>query len=115
MKKAISLFCLLSLLFGCGKHEENISKEEQLNKIISENNYLVVDVRTKEEYDEGHVIDAILLPYDEIDDPDLDISKTILVYCRSGRRSAIAANKLRELGYEVFDMGAYESVPFEKE
>ena len=64
---------------------------------------IILDVREQNEYDEGHIANAILLPYTEIEDkaekvlPDKEA--LILVYCRSGRRSKIAAESLAELGY----------------
>lgn len=111
MKRTIALLLATFLLVGC-----NNSSETKLQRIIDEGNYVIVDVRTKEEYDGGHAVDAESIPYDEIDENvDLDESKTILVYCQSGRRSAIAAESLKKLGYDVYDMGAYDSVPLEKE
>ena len=73
--------------------------------------YTVLDVRTQQEYDEAHIEGAALLPYDLIDEasaasviPNKD--ETVLAYCRSGRRSAIAAQALAELGYtNVYDFG----------
>jgi rhodanese-related sulfurtransferase len=66
--------------------------------------YVIVDVRTKEEYDEGHVPGAVLLPLDDIDAasaasvlPDKNVM--LLVYCRSGRRSKLASEQLLALGY----------------
>ena len=104
MKKILILLMFLILLLGC-------SKEKTLDDILKENNYIVVDVRTKEEFDSGHVLDAINIPYDEINkDINLDKDKTILVYCRSGQRSKIAYNSLKELGYDVYDLGAYDSI-----
>ena len=69
----------------------------------SESGYIIIDARTQEEYDEGHIPGAILIPEYEIADraekelPDKD--QLILVYCRSGRRSKIAAEELVKLGY----------------
>jgi len=115
MKKLGIFFCMmLFLVCGCGKETQD--KQDRLDQILSENNYVIVDVRTKEEYETGHVVDALNLPYDEIDETvSLDKTKTILVYCRSGKRSSIAYQTLKELGYEVFDLGAYDALTFEKE
>ena len=69
----------------------------------SERGYMIIDARTQEEYDQGHIPGAILIPEYEIADraekelPDKD--QLILVYCRSGRRSKIAAEELVNLGY----------------
>ena len=105
---------LLLIMTGCSKKEEESLKT--LEDVLKENNYIVIDVRTKEEYDTGHVKDSLNIPYDEIEESiDLDKSKPILVYCRSGKRSSIAYQTLTSLGYEVFDLGAYDTVPLEKE
>lgn len=71
---------------------------------------LVLDVRTKEEYDGGHIRDAVLLPVDEIkekaDSVLTDKNQTIIVYCRSGARSKNATEQLIGMGYaEVYDLG----------
>lgn len=70
----------------------------------------VVDVRTLQEYKEGHVPSAINIPNEEIQDtePELlnDKDATLLVYCRSGRRSKDASDKLVKMGYKnVYDFG----------
>lgn len=107
----ILLICLN--ITGC---QSSPSKEEKLEKIIEENNYTIVDVRTKEEYEESHLKGAINIPYDQIDENiELDKDKTILVYCKSGRRSHIAYTTLKDLNYEVFDLGAFNSINLEKE
>lgn len=112
MRKIFILFVFTLLLTGCGNMDKKIS---ELDKIIADNNYIVVDVRTKDEYQEGHVKDSINIPYDEIDSNiSLDKSKTILVYCRSGVRSKKAKSSLISLGYQVYDMGSFSNVPFEK-
>ena len=113
MKKLILLIILSFMLVGCMEMEK---KTSELDLIISKNNYIVIDVRTKEEYDTGHVKGSINIPYDEITgDTELDKDKTILLYCRSGSRSSKAYTVLKEAGYDVYDMGAYQSVTLEKE
>ena len=100
------------ILCGCQSKkdisEDNIS---QLETIISENNYIIVDVRSEEEYEVSHVKDAINIEYTLIDDSiELDKEKDILVYCASGRRSNIAATKLSSMGYKVYDLGGLKSI-----
>ena len=82
---------------------EQITQEEA-KRIMDENGEAVIlDTREQEEFDAGHIPGAILIPYTEIDNkaeeviPDKD--SLILVYCRSGRRSKIAAESLVKLGY----------------
>lgn len=121
MKRLLVTLCLLTLLCGCDSNSKDDfttldKKEKTLEQVMKENNYIIVDVRTKEEYDEGHVVSSINLPYDEIDENiSLDKEKTIIVYCRSGNRSGIAYNILTELGYDVLDLGAYDSIELKKE
>lgn len=124
MKKILIYFLLIVLsftLYGCSSNNEevtddNISIEDKMNNIIKTNNYIIVDVRTEDEYNEGHVVDSINISYDQIDENiNLDKTKTIMVYCRSGNRSSIAYNTLVGLGYDVLDLGAYESINLEKE
>ena len=77
-----------------------------------------MDVRTKAEYDGGHIANAVLVPNETIADtspPELpDKTATLLIYCRSGRRSRDAAEKLLALGYEnVYDFGGINDWPYE--
>lgn len=83
----------------------------ELSRLLSDpkSGIRLVDVRTAEEYADGHIPGAELLPYDEIEARfmDSDKDRPIVVYCRSGRRSSIAANDLRKMGYtNVSDFGA---------
>ncbi|MEA5002278.1 MAG: rhodanese-like domain-containing protein [Christensenella sp.] len=80
-----------------------ITAQELKQKLDDNTNFLLVDVRTPGEYDEGHIPGAILLPVDIIDDgctallPDL--AAEIVLYCRSGMRSKKALKKLSAIGY----------------
>ncbi len=82
---------------------EQISGEEAKRLMDTETDYIIIDARTEEEFDEGHIEGAILISEYEIGEraekelPDKD--QLILVYCRSGRRSKIAAQALADLGY----------------
>lgn len=84
----------------------DISVSEAKTRVDSEE-YFILDVRTEEEYDAGHIADSVLIPHTELstrlDEVPKDIS--ILVYCRSGQRSAIASQELVDNGYsEVYNM-----------
>ena len=112
MKKILITIILCLTLCGCSSTEEELD----LETVMKENEYIIVDVRTKEEYEEAHLVDAINIPYDEIDkDTDLDKDKVILVYCRSGNRSGIAYDTLTDLGYTVYDLGAFAEIDLPKE
>ena len=109
--KCFALMLLaLTLPFGCvgcsdggSTTYEQISGAEAKALMDSESGYIIIDARTQEEYDQGHIPGAILIPEYEIADRAekelLDKDQLILVYCRSGRRSKIAAEELVKLGY----------------
>ena len=95
---------------GENKMFQQISQDEAKRIIDLKEEYILIDVREQEEYNEGHIKGAILIPYTEIESkvPEMlpDKNKRILVYCRSGRRSKIAAQMLAELGYtNVLEFG----------
>ncbi len=94
-----------------------ITAEQAKERIDSGDDLIILDVRTQEEYDAGHVEGALLLPNETISDvrPDLlpDLDQEILIYCRSGNRSAQAANKLVDMGYTaVYDFGGVVDWPY---
>lgn len=109
MKKTILIFISLILLCGCSQ-----KKDINIKDIMENNEYIIIDVRTKEEYDKDHIIGAINIPYTEIKG-EMDKEKTIFVYCQSGTRSQIAATKLKNLGYTVYDLGAFAQIDLPKE
>ena len=80
-----------------------ITQAEAKALMDSEKNYIILDVRTEEEFADGHIAGAILIPDDEIEEKAAGIltdkNQLILVYCRSGRRSKNAASSLAALGY----------------
>lgn len=99
---------LISLLVGCndGNNKnvyEQITPDEAKALMDSEDGYIILDVRTPEEFAAGHIAGAILIPDYEIGEKAesilTDKEQLILVYCRSGRRSKNAANELATLGY----------------
>ena len=92
---------------------------EEAKKIMDLNEeHIILDTREQDEFDEGHIQGAILIPYTEIENkaeemlPDKDAQ--ILVYCRSGRRSKIASESLAKLGYtDVKEFGGIIDWPYE--
>ena len=128
MKKLIFLLLAVMLLTACGQDKENdqeavyvnITAEEAKQIMDSEEGYIILDVRTQEEYDEGHIPGAIVISHKEIaekaEDVLTDKDQLILVYCRSGRRSKIAAEALVELGYtNIKEFGGIIDWPYETE
>ena len=124
MKKILLVLFIFLMLCGCSSYEKkpvtvqslpNVDVDE-IAIIIESGNYILLDVRTKEEYDESHLKGAINIPYDEIDEnTNLDKTKKIMVYCKSGTRSNKAFNTLISLGYDAYDMGAFENINLPKE
>ena len=115
--KKILILILCIIICGCENSKQNpISINKEIEAVMKENNYIIVDVRTKEEYELSHVVDSINVPVDNIDENiELDKSKTILVYCQSGNRSNRAYNILNNLGYDVYDLGAFNNLDLPKE
>lgn len=111
MKKICGFILLCLCLCGCGQ-----SKMEKYKQIMAENKYVIVDVRTNTEYNQGHLVDAINIPHDEIDE-NIDIDKDIVVfvYCKSGNRSKYAYEILTNLGYTTYDLGSFETIDLPKE
>ena len=128
MKKLVFLLLAVMLLTACGQDKENnqgavyvnITAEEAKRIMDSEEGYIILDVRTQEEYDEGHIPGAIVISHEEIEEKAEDVltdkDQLILVYCRSGRRSKIAAEALVELGYtNIKEFGGIIDWPYEVE
>ena len=128
-----SLFAGLTalLLSGCGAArskpepaESTPSKAayhrinaEEAYKMMTSRQVVVVDVRTRAEYDGGHIENALLVPNESIGNemPEAlpDKGATLLIYCRSGRRSKEAAEKLLKQGYRnVYDFGGVIDWPY---
>ena len=131
MRKWMVYLLLAVLLTACGTGEKtneetkamayvNITAEEAKKIMDTQEGYVILDVREQDEFDEKHIPGAILIPYTEITEkaegklPDKD--QLILVYCRSGRRSKIAAEALVELGYtNIKEFGGIIDWPYEVE
>ena len=122
----ILIITCTAILYGCTSGGENKMKNsyEQITPaeakaIMDERDgYVILDVRTQEEYDEAHIDGAILIPDYEIADKAEgalnDKSQLILVYCRSGRRSKLAAEELVKLRYtNVKEFGGIIDWPYE--
>ena len=97
---------------------QTITAAQAYGMMSEPGSFILLDVRTQAEFQERHIDGALLIPYDEIRDmaqtqlPDKDA--VILVYCQSGRRSALAAAELAALGYtNVYDFGGIINWPNE--
>ena len=126
MRKYAVIAILLSILLttGCSDRGQvmdgdgmfqkieytQITQDEAKQMMKQDDGHVIVDVRRQDEYAEGHIPGAILIPNENINEeppkelPDLD--QIILVYCRSGRRSKEASQKLADMGYSnVYEFG----------
>lgn len=123
MKQAILATLALIALIGTAGAESaaspRITPAKAKALLATDRSAILLDVRTKDEFAAGHIAGAVLLPYDEITAttaakaiPAKD--RPVIVYCRSGRRSAIAATALVKLGYaKVYDLGGIVDWPYE--
>ena len=126
--KGLIIMLLISLsLFGMTARDgengkastyEQITAEQAKTIMDTESDYIIIDARTTEEFSDGHIENAILIPEYEIaaraekELPDKDA--LILVYCRSGRRSKIASEEIVKLGYcKVKEFGGIIDWPYE--
>ena len=109
----LALFILIlssSCIFSKGEGYKRISMDEAKTLMAKEEGYILLDVRTKGEYESGYIPGAINIPLSDIDEKIIsflpDKSQMILVYCRSGNRSREASDKLSKLGYSnVLEIG----------
>ena len=136
MKKILIMLMLIAsfgTLVACGSNDhiketgdnsysdkgyQTITAEEAMEMMEKNDSYILLDVRTEEEFSEGHIEGAILIPDYELKEqaetklPDKDA--LILIYCRSGRRSALAAKDLSDMGYtQVYDFGGIINWPYD--
>ncbi len=113
MKYVVMVLVVIGLAMSFmsrGDSKGLVSYEELQQKLTDKAPIVLLDVRTQEEFNNGHIPGALLLPYDEIDQKAAQLlpekEKEIIIYCRSGRRSAIAKDSLEALGYtNVNDFG----------
>ena len=132
MKTSFVIFAsLCMLLSACGNRissSENVQSEVQTTTVAetmtyqqvtqekakemmkADDGHIIVDVRRQDEYDSGHIPDAILIPNESIgtEKPKelSDLDQVILIYCRSGRRSKEASQKLADMGYtNIYEFG----------
>ena len=107
MKKLCIILFVFLFALGCEKKEEDSMLD--VKNIMENHSFVIVDVL------KSHVENAILIPYDTIDE-NVTLSKEdiIFVYCQSGSRSKVAFSKLKKLGYTVYDLGGIDSISLPK-
>ena len=107
----IQIAAAVFLLSGCGSAGyEQISQDEAMKMMQEESGYLIVDVRRPDEFAESHIAGAVNVPNETIEDemPEAlpDREQMLLIYCRTGRRSKEASQKLADMGYtNVYEFG----------
>ena len=128
MKKLFCILLVMILLTACGQDKSgdqeavyvNITAAEAKEIMDSQQNYVILDAREQYEYDQGHIPGAIVISHEEIlekaESVLTDKDQLILVYCRSGRRSKLAAEDLVKLGYtNIKEFGGIIDWPYETE
>ena len=123
MKKLFSLILGMIILAGCAAPKaeasyRQISMDAAIAMMEEASGYVILDVRTSEEFAEKHIPNAINIPNETISTADIpelpDKDQLILVYCRSGNRSKQASQKLADMGYtNVVEFGGINSWPGE--
>ena len=123
MRKLLSVFLAAILLVGCSSPKETasyrqISMDEAITMMEEESGYIILDVRTPEEFADKHIPGAVNIPNETLgteEIPELpNKDQLILVYCRSGNRSKQASEKLADMGYtNVVEFGGINSWPGE--
>jgi phage shock protein E len=125
-KRILALMCLaVILLTGCSGENQNIAfpgyekiGADEAKDMMEGKDVIILDVRSREDYQREHIPGAVSLPNDEVEEgaenvlPDKDA--IILIYCKSGKNSAAAAEKLVKMGYKkVYDFGGIIDWPYE--
>lgn len=117
MRYSILFLALAAMLVGCSSESsketasyQQMTMDEAVTLMKEEEDYIILDVRTEEEFKEAHIPDAINIPNEVIDEENVsmlpDKEQMILVYCRSGNRSKQASKKLADLGYtNIIEIG----------
>ncbi|MCL2445965.1 MAG: rhodanese-like domain-containing protein [Oscillospiraceae bacterium] len=121
-KRMIGLLLAVTMLTACATATtaaaaQTITAQQAYNMMQDGNAFMLIDVRTFAEFQAQHIASAVNISYDEIAfRSTAELPKQharILLYCQTGRRSAIAAQALAELGYtQVYDFGGIISWPF---
>ena len=120
--KTLVIIIIGLFIVGCSNEETTtgtmgtITPEEVKEILDNKNeNYVLIDVREDDEFNEGHIPGAVNIPLGNIDSITYSTSRTIIVYCKSGNRSNEAAIKLKNMGYNVKDMGGIVDWTYEIE
>jgi rhodanese-related sulfurtransferase len=126
--QALAVICIAAvLLAGCAAGQDGTTPAEpgykkitarEAKDIMDSEDAIILDVRSRDEYEKEHIQNAVLLPNTEIESLSEEMlpdkNATILIYCKSGKKSAEAAEKLAKMGYtKVYDFGGIEDWPYQ--
>lgn len=121
----ILILVMMLLISGCGdtteKNQYQQISQEEAKQMMDNQEVIILDVREQNEFDAGHIPEAVLLPVGSITEataaaviPEMD--SVVLVYCRSGNRSKTASEALADLGYtNIYEFGGINTWPYEVE
>ena len=114
----IVLIVAIIVVMSFSKSSESVIQtlnSEEVSEIIQDESLIIIDVRTEEEYESGHIEKAINIPYTEIESKvNYDKDQAIAVYCRTGVRSSEAAKTLEKMGYtKIYNLGGVENIDVE--
>ena len=119
------ILVMMLLISGCGdtteKNQYQQISQEEAKQMMDNQEVIILDVREQNEFDAGHIPEAVLLPVGSITEataaaviPEMD--SLVLVYCRSGNRSKTASEALADLGYtNIYEFGGINTWPYEVE
>ncbi len=122
---AIAVGCMIFFLIPRNTSSTSVSatsfqiiSAEEAKSMMDDGNVTIVDVRRQDEYDAGHIPNAILIPNESIGNTEIvelpNKDAVILVYCRTGVRAKEAAGKLADLGYtNIYDFGGITTWPYD--
>ena len=132
MRKIVFIILIIAslLMISCSNSDQNVDENEMEGEVImispeeakdnlDENSEIILlDVRTPSEYESEHIENAVLLPLDQLNEKASEVipaqEKIYYVYCRSGNRSATAAQLLVDMGYEnIYDLGGIIDWPYD--
>jgi len=123
LKILLVLGLSIGVLSGCASESETVYlvvNPEKGKALLEEDaDMVLIDVRTPEEYNSGHIPNSVNIPLDQIEkviESEYDVDVPLMVYCRSGSRSATAAAILKNLEYQtIYDLGGIINWPYEIE
>lgn len=119
MKRWIWLLIACVWIMGCEQQEEAVIQTltpAQVQTMLEQQSAILIDVRSEAEYEQQHIPNALNIPLDQLSriTDMIAFDEAVILYCRSGSRSAQAATQLRSMGYtNIYDLGGIQDWPYE--